>query len=437
MAEDMIEKVLARKKIEEQSNIIKRQNGQLESIIGNISDGLFMLNSNNEFTFLNQGGKDFFYQPDTITKNGDSFKHTKYYDIQGGELSVEEIIWSRVLKGEKVRQCRIRVVRPDKTAYFSLSGSPIYDKYGNISHTIICSQDITESIKSQIAIEATQKELLKVEKEKTETLKKAIEMKDEFISLISHEFKTPLTVINSAIQTMELICKNELSYKAKGFLNKIRQNSNRQLKLVNNLLDVTRINAGHLKNNQKNMDIVFLTKSITESIAIYAEQKSIRLSFSSTLVKKVIGIDEEKYERILLNLLSNAVKFTPEGKSVTVKVFQKIVKGKCKVYLQVRDKGVGIPHDKKKLIFERFGQVDSSLTRQSEGTGIGLTLVKMLVEILGGEITLESKEGMGCMFTIILPTRKVKGTPIEQIKEINDNRLIQATTIEFSGIYLK
>ena len=185
------------------------------------------------------------------------------------------------------------------------------------------------------------------------------------------------------------------------------------------------------------MDIVLLTKSITESIAIYAEQKSIRLSFSSTLVKKIMGIDEEKYERILLNLLSNAVKFTPEGKSVTVKVFQKIVKGKCKVYIQVRDKGIGIPHDKKKLIFERFGQVDSSLTRPSEGIGIGLTLVKMLVEILGGEIILESKEGMGCTFTIILPTEKVKGTPIEQIKEINDNRLIQATTIEFSDIYLK
>ena len=262
-------------------------------------------------------------------------------------------------------------------------------------------------------------------------------MKDEFLSLISHEFKTPLTVINSAIQAMELICKNELSDKAKGFLNKIRQNSNRQLKLVNNLLDITRINAGHLKINKKDMDIVLLTKSITESITIFAEQKSIKLSFSSTLRKKVIGIDEEKYERILLNLLSNAIKFTPKGKSITVKVSQKIVKGKCKVCIQVKDKGVGIPNDKKELIFERFGQVDSSLTRQAEGTGIGLSLVKMLVELLGGEITLESKEGIGSTFTILLPIEKVKETPIEQmIEEITDNRLIQATAIEFSDIYL-
>lgn len=274
------------------------------------------------------------------------------------------------------------------------------------------------------------------EKEKIETLKRAIEMKDEFLSLVSHEFKTPLTVINSAIQAMRLICKNELSEKANEFLNKILQNSNRQLKLVNNLLDITHINANHIKINRSNVDIVSFTRFITDSIRVFADQKSIRLTFSSTLQKKEIGIDEEKWERILLNLLSNAVKFTSKGKSISVRVYQKIMDRKSKVCIQVEDQGMGIPLDKQQLIFERFGQVDSSLSRQAEGTGIGLSLVKMLVELMGGEIRVESIVGRGSTFTVILPVGKIKESPSEKIlKKISDNRLIQATAIEFSDVY--
>lgn len=290
--------------------------------------------------------------------------------------------------------------------------------------------DITERKKQQ-------EKVLNAEREKNEALQKTIEMKDEFLSLISHEFKTPLTVINSAIQAMKLLCRDELSGKANNFLNKILQNSNRQLKLVNNLLDITRINAGQLKINKVDLDIVLLTKSITESIRIFAEQKGISLSFSSTLMKKVTGMDGEKYERILLNLLSNAIKFTPKGKSVSVRVSQKVVSGKCMVCIQVRDHGVGIPSDKMDVIFERFGQVDSSLSRQAEGTGIGLHLVKMFVELLDGKIMLDSRLGKGSTFTLLFPIHKVNSTPIEHmIREISDNRLIQATSIEFSDVYL-
>ncbi len=277
--------------------------------------------------------------------------------------------------------------------------------------------------------------LLKAEHDKNDALQKAIGMKDEFLSLVSHEFKTPLTVINSAVQAMKLICRDELSDKANQYLGRILQNSNRQLKLVNNLLDITRINAGIIKINLKNIDIVLMTRTITESIMIFAEQKGIRLLFSSTLKEKIIAIDEEKYERFLLNLLSNAIKFTPRGKSIYVRVFQRVVGGKCKVYVQVKDQGIGIPQDKQQLIFERFGQVDSSLSRQAEGTGIGLSLVKMFVEIMGGEITVESDVGKGSAFTALFPVTK-KETPKEKnLQEINDNRLIQATAIEFSDIY--
>lgn len=126
--------------------------GQLEAIIQSMSDGLFVLDKNNNFSFLNQGGKDFFYQPEKVAKNGDSFENTKYYDLQDKELSVEDMVGSRVLKGERVKHCRIKAVRPDKTVYFSMSGNPVYDGKGNISSAVICCRDITEQVERDLLI---------------------------------------------------------------------------------------------------------------------------------------------------------------------------------------------------------------------------------------------------------------------------------------------
>ena len=274
--------------------------------------------------------------------------------------------------------------------------------------------------------------MINAEIEKNNALKKAIDMKDEFLSLISHEFKTPITVINSAIQAMEVLCRDELTDRTRGFLAKIKQNSLRQLRLVNNLLEITRISAGQFKVNKKNHDIVFITETIVKSINLYSQQKGVNMSFTSPIPEKIVGLDEEKYERIMLNLLSNAIKFTPKGKCVKVTISQ--LKGFLSI--KVKDEGIGIPKDKIKLIFERFGQVDSSLSRQAEGTGIGLSLVKMLVELLGGSISVKSEVNAGSTFKIILPDVTVTDEPsTEELNGLCDNRLIQSTAIEFSDIY--
>lgn len=422
-------------------DLMREKNAQLEAIIDNMSDAVLVFDKDYKPIIFNNAMRNFFtFFNANIKHCRDLFDLADYYDEDDQLLTFDELPFDSILNGEKVPP-RVFIVKTKTDnciiAYFSISGGPILDDEGNVLFGILSGQDITKLKKCEELKKSHEARILSIEKEKNEALLKIIEMKDEFLSILSHEFKTPITVINSAIQAMELICKDELSAKGKGFLNKIRQNTNRQLKLVNNLLDITRINSGCLKVNKKDKDIVLLTRSITESIEIFAEQKGIKLSFSSTLGKKVIGIDEEKYERILLNLLSNAVKFTPDNKSITVNVCQKTINGKCKVCVQVRDKGIGIPDDKQKLIFERFGQVDSSLSRQAEGTGIGLYLVKMLVEMLGGEIMLESKVGLGSKFTILLPVEKAKETPIEQLLiEITDKRMIQATAIEFSDVYL-
>lgn len=297
-----------------------------------------------------------------------------------------------------------------------------------VKYIVMSINEVTDRVNNRRLMERRIKDLIKQKEE----LEKRLNLKDEFFNYISHEFKTPITVINAAIQAMELICKDEFSDKAKKFINQIKQNSMRQLRLVNNLLDITRVESGYVKVHKKNMDIVAVTKAITESVSLYAGEKEEELVFESSLSEKIIALDDEKYERILLNLLSNAIKFSPKGKTITVRLSMK----KGKVCVQVIDEGVGIPKEKQKLIFERFGQVDSQLTKNQEGTGIGLCLVKLLVNALGGEISLSSEEGKGSTFTVLLPDTKVADDEkAETQDDIENDKLVQAVALEFSDIY--
>ena len=416
-------------------NELKYRKELFETVIENMSEAFAVFDNKGNLLIKNAEARNIYPELGILNTVENSYNALEYFDLEGKKKLIEDLPIQKALRGEAVKNDVIVIKLKDKDQVIEVNATPIFDRNNVLVSIASFHRDITEGLQNQWLIKYQQELMLLQEKENNEVLKREIEMKDEFLSLISHEFKTPLTVINSAIQAMELLCKSELSEKAKGFLNKIRQNSNRQLKLVNNLLDITRMKTGYLKNNRTEIDIVFFSKFITDSITLYAEQKGIRITFSTSLRKKLIWIDKEKYERILLNLLSNAVKFTPKGKSVAVKVYQKIVNGKCKVCIEVTDKGVGIPEDKKSLIFERFGQVDNSLSRQAEGTGIGLYLVKMLVELLDGEILLESKVDVGSKFIVRFPIEKCKGSPGEPCRnEINDLRLIPAMNIEFSDI---
>jgi len=256
----------------------------------------------------------------------------------------------------------------------------------------------------------------------------AIETKDRFIALISHEFKTPITIINAAIQTMCIVCKDEMTPKMESYLSKINRNTLRQLRLVDNLLDITKIKAGQMKVNLKNADIVSMTKEILESIRVYSQQKNISITFRSDQEQKIMQIDEQLYERILLNLISNAIKFTPAEKNITVALTDK----NDFIQLEIIDTGIGIPAEKQELIFERFGQVDSSLSRQSEGTGIGLYLVKSFITILGGEISLISREGHGSNFIILLPA--VLSASGSSDPGTEERKVEYAASLEFSDI---
>lgn len=274
-------------------------------------------------------------------------------------------------------------------------------------------------------------------KEKDKQIDQVMEhekIRTEFFANISHELRTPLNIISSTIQLIKM-------YNQKGMLNNndvkidkymkiMNQNCLRLMKLVNNLIDITKIDSGFYKLRLRNINIIGLIEDITLSIEEYAKNKGIRLSFDTSIEEAVISCDPDAIERIMLNLLSNAIKFSNTGDSVHV--FMEDEGGQLKII--VEDTGIGIPKEELGKIFDRFMQVDKSFTRQNEGSGIGLTLVKSLVELQGGSIQVESELNSGSRFIICLPKA---ATPSENIEIIDGNisgEKLEKVSIEFSDI---
>lgn len=414
-----------------QKNRIKEQKEQLEAILNSMQESILVFDKDGKFIIKNNSASHLLN--DIAFNMGNYYEVKEFFNMDGSKLSFEELPINCAMQGKIVKGKVVYFEANGRKEYVMINAVPMFDSCGKFSYGIVNNLIITDLIESQQKLEAAQKQLLKAKREKIEALEKALAMKDEFLSLISHEFRTPINVISTAVQALNYIYGNELSDKVKEYLATIRQNTFRQLRLVNNLLDITRANAGRIKVNKKNIDIVFITKAIVESVYDYAAQKGVMVSLSSSFKKKVIAMDDEKYERIILNLISNAIKFTPTGKSICVCLHT--VKGNT--CIEVKDNGIGIPQDKVDVIFERFGQVDSSLSRQAEGTGIGLSLVKMFVQALGGSISVKSKVGKGSTFIVMFPDETiVEEEKTVKVENFMNDRLIEVTNVEFSDIYL-
>lgn len=309
---------------------------------------------------------------------------------------------------------------------------------------ILLEEEITERIKVEEALRDT------LEKKRMEELQKSIEeerrsinhlkeydrIKTEFFANISHELRTPINVVFSVLQLYDSSIAGcdclKASADCKKYMNIMKQNCYRLLRLVNNLLDITKIDSGYFKIQETNNEIVSLIEDITLSVADYIQSKGLSLIFDTDVEEKIIACDPEKIERIVLNLLSNAVKFTPPGGQILVT----IENGDDDICVKVVDTGRGIPEDQLHSIFERFVQIDKSLTRDHEGSGIGLSLVKTLVELHGGRIQAKSQLGQGTQMIMFLPCKKVE-EPAENIscKIPQEKHHIEKIDIEFSDIY--
>lgn len=242
-----------------------------------------------------------------------------------------------------------------------------------------------ERLKTQVALEQKEKQ----------TLKELDHLKTKFFSNITHEFRTPLTLIQGpADQLLEKTTDPETTQQ----LHLIKNNAQRLLKLINQLLDLARLDAKEMKLQLQPLDLAALARNTLAQFSSLAESKTISFQWQLTEpIPPVLG-DAEKIETIIINLVSNALKFTPSGKQVRVSTkFDN-----NSFILKVEDTGRGIPANKLPHIFERFYQVEASDSIHAEGTGIGLALVKEYVELMKGIIHVESQPGKGTVFTITL-----------------------------------
>ncbi|MCC5911675.1 MAG: transporter substrate-binding domain-containing protein [Clostridiaceae bacterium] len=259
-------------------------------------------------------------------------------------------------------------------------------------------------------------------------------LKTEFFANISHELRTPLNIILGTIQLLDKVSqeKGELNYSYyKKYSKTMLQNSYRLLRLINNLIDKTKLDAGFMKMEFKNYNIVQVVEDITMSVADYIKSKGIDIVFDTDTEEKIISCDADKIERVLLNLFSNAVKFTNKEGSIYVNIYDK---GDF-VCISVKDTGIGIPKEEQKAIFERFRQVQPLLDREKEGSGIGLSLVKSIIESHNGDIYVESECGKGSEFIIELPCNVVE--EVTTAVDVNNYSMdkVERIDIEFSDIY--
>ena len=235
------------------------------------------------------------------------------------------------------------------------------------------------------------------------------EIKSRFFTNISHEFRTPLTLILGPVKQIIGRIKDD---KTKNDLSLVHKNANKLLELVNQLLDISKLESGNMKLQTVPQNIVPLVKALTSSFASFAERKQITLKFNSTENEIIVCVDRDKFEKIITNILSNAFKFTPEGGRIEITINRE----DNYLIVSVSDTGIGIPKEKMSKIFDRFYQVDGSYTREQEGTGIGLSLTKELVELHKGKIDVESEAGKGSTFRISLPLGKDHLKPEEICK---------------------
>lgn len=270
-------------------------------------------------------------------------------------------------------------------------GKAIFDAAGNPLRMVGAHTDITYMREYQ--------ERLKQEKELAEHANRA---KSDFLAHMSHEIRTPLTAISGIAEILDKV-KEGLSTKHQKLIHTLGTSTSSLKDLINDILDFSKIESGELELDERSFDLQELFEQVTVIMSVKAQEKGLVFTFDYAGVKNVRFFgDIARFRQILINLISNALKFSDQG-SVLVHAYRTELNGAPVLQVDVKDTGIGIATDKFGIIFERFKQADSSVSRKYGGTGLGLPISKNLARMMGGDITLESTLGKGSTFSLILP----------------------------------
>jgi PAS domain S-box-containing protein len=317
------------------------------------------------------------------------------------ELRDEEtMILGRLRQGQRIEHFEtVRQTKDGRRLNISLSISPVRNRNGEIIGASKIARDITE----RVLMEEERDSLLTSERAARERAEAASRAKDEFVAMISHEIRSPL---NAILGWAQMLRQGTLDQAAmSNALESIERNARAQAQLVSDLLDISRVITGKLRINARPVDITNSLESALESVRPAAEAKQIQIEVDREQYATVVTGDADRLQQVFWNLLSNAVKFTPRGGRVNVKVSR----SDSQLELSVSDTGAGINPEFLPFIFERFTQADTTTARRHAGLGLGLAIVRHIIELHGGTVTAESEGAdKGATFRINLPVRALK-----------------------------
>jgi PAS domain S-box-containing protein len=320
----------------------------------------------------------------------------------------EPIILDKLKRGERIDHYEtIRVAKNGSRLNISLTISPIRDGNGQIVAVSKIARDITE----QKRIENEREQLLVREQLARSQAETANRMKDEFLATVSHELRTPL---NAIIGWSHLLTSGRIDGPtAARAIETIERNARSQAQLIEDILDVSRVISGKLRLKLGNVDLASVINAAIDSVQLAADSKDIH--FAITLdpsVRRIMG-DAGRLQQVVWNLLSNAIKFTHQGGLIEVRLDHV----DSQIQISVSDNGPGISAEFLPYVFDRFRQADGSSTRRSGGLGLGLAIVRHLIELHGGTVLVESTPGQGATFTLCLPAGKSEERTPEQGKD--------------------
>lgn len=331
--------------------------------------------------------QDFFERPLTYER----FYSDPYFAVAAEDRDAAVAAWASYEAGEGPYQAEYRVKRSDgREVWGAASAELIRDERGKPTNLVGAIQNITDRKRSEIdLIEALSR---------AEAGSRA---KTEFLTIMSHEIRTPLNGILGMVQAMG---RDKLSVSQRKRVDVIRESGRSLLALLNTVLDLSKIEAGKLELEAGELDILSVVQAALDIFAGDAAAKDLDLTLQAS--PGAVGVysgDSQRVGQVLYNLISNAVKFTEQG-SVTVGIERRDEI----LSIQITDTGIGITEEHLNGLFEKFSQADASVTRRFGGTGLGLAISRQLVNMMGGDITVESEEGRGTTFTVALPLPRLR-----------------------------
>jgi len=322
-------------------------------------------------------------------------------------------LWEKVLSGQIYRGKSINKKKDGSLYYESMTVTPLLDSNNNITHLVSVGSDITER---------QQAENDKIAREAADQANKA---KSMFLANMSHEIRTPM---NAIIGFSDLLYSSIKDPKQRSQIEAIRSSGKNLLRIINDILDLSKIEAGKMMIQKESVNIHSIIKEIETIFTYITKEKGIKFVIDEVEeIPSALLLDETRVRQILFNLIGNAIKFTDNGE-VTLSVMEKVKDNdKIDLIISVKDTGIGIPINQQHQIFEAFNQQEGQSTAQYGGTGLGLTITKRLVEMMGGEIKLSSEPGKGSVFTFTLPDIAIK----DPGKDVSDSYSADPSSLFF------